>query len=98
MVETEAARLLTYRCAGQRDKGILNNTLEISIAKYFASEAASKIADDAFRIMGTHGCAGSHPLGRLLRDAKMHQIVDGASNIHKMIISTDALGYRRANR
>lgn len=98
MVETAAARLLTYRCADQRDKGVLSNTLEISMAKYFASEAAYKIADDAFRIMGTHGCAGNHPVGRLLRDAKMHQIVDGASNIHKMIISTDALGYRRANR
>ncbi len=98
VVETEAARLLTYRCASQRDKGILNNTLETSMAKYFASEAASNIADDAFRIMGTYGCAGSHPVGRLLRDAKMHQIIDGSSNIHKMIISTDALGYRKANR
>ncbi len=98
VVETEAARLLTYRCASQRDKGILNNTLETSMAKYFASEAASNIADDAFRIMGTSGCAGSHPVGRLLRDAKMHQIIDGSSNIHKMIISTDALGYRKANR
>jgi glutaryl-CoA dehydrogenase (non-decarboxylating) len=98
VVEAEAARLLTYRCASQRDKGILNNTLETSMAKYFASEAASNIADDAFRIMGTSGCAGSHPVGRLLRDAKMHQIIDGSSNIHKMIISTDALGYRKANR
>ena len=51
VVETEAARLLTYRCAHQRDKGILNNTLETSMAKYFASEAASKVADDAFRTM-----------------------------------------------
>ncbi|MBN2186451.1 MAG: acyl-CoA dehydrogenase family protein [Dehalococcoidia bacterium] len=98
VVETDAARLLTYRCAGQKEKGILNNTLETSMAKYFASEAASKIADGAFRIMGTSGCAGSHPVGRLLRDAKMHQIIDGSSNIHKMIISTDALGYRKANR
>ena len=98
IVETEAARLLTYRCASQKDRGILNNTLEISMAKYFAAEAASKIADDAFRIMGSHGCAGSHPLGRLLRDAKMHQIIDGSTNIHKMMIGADALGYRKANR
>ena len=57
VVETEAARLLTYRCASQRDKGILNNSLETSMAKYFASEAASKVADDAFRTMGAYGCA-----------------------------------------
>lgn len=98
VVETEAARLLTYRCASQRDKGILNNTLETSMAKYFASETASKIADDAFRAMGAYGCASQYPVGRLLRDAKMHQLINGSSNIHKMIISTDALGYRKANR
>lgn len=98
IADTEAARLLTYRAASQRDKGVLNNTHEISIAKYFASEAASRIADEAFKIMGAYGCAGQYPVGRLLRDAKMHQILDGPSNIQKIIISTDALGIRRANR
>jgi len=97
-VETEAARLLTYRCALQKDKGMLNNTLETSMAKYFAAEAASKIADDAFRIMGAYGCSGQNPVGRFLRDAKMHQIVDGPSNIHKLIISNDVLGHKKANR
>ena len=98
VVDTEAARLLTYRSANQCDKGIFNNTLEISMAKYYASEAASRIADDAFKITGAYGCSGQHPIGRLLRDAKMHQILDGSSNIHKMIIGADALGFRRANR
>jgi glutaryl-CoA dehydrogenase (non-decarboxylating) len=98
VTDAEAARLLTYRAASQRDKGILNNTREISIAKYFASEAASRIADEAFKIMGAYGCAGQYPIGRLLRDAKMHQILDGSSNIQKMIIGNDALGIRRANR
>jgi len=95
---TDAARLLTYRAAHQRDKGVLNNTREISMAKYFASEAASSIADEAFKIMGAYGCSGQYPVGRLLRDAKMHQILDGSSNIQKMIIGTDALGIRIANR
>jgi glutaryl-CoA dehydrogenase (non-decarboxylating) len=98
LTDTEAARLLTYRAASQRDKGLLNNTREISMAKYFASEAASRIADEAFKIMGAYGCAGQYPVGRLLRDAKMHQILDGSSNIQKIIIGTDALGIRMANR
>jgi len=98
VTDTEAARLLTYRAASQRDKGLLNNTREISMAKYFASEAASRIADESFKIMGAYGCAGQYPVGRLLRDAKMHQILDGSSNIQKMIIGTDALGIRMANR
>ena len=90
--------MLTYRAAYQRDKGVFNNTREMSIAKYFASEAASRIADEAFKIMGAYGCSGQYPIGRLLRDAKMHQILDGSSNIQKMIIGTDALGIRMANR
>jgi len=98
VTDTEAARLLTYRAACQRDKGVLNNTREISMSKYFAAEAASRIADEAFRIMGAYGCSGKKPVGRLLRDAKMHQILDGSSNIQKMIIGTDALGIRMANR
>jgi len=98
VTDTEGARLLTYRAASQRDKGISNNTREISIAKYFASEAASRIADEAFKIMGAYGCAGQYPIGRLLRDAKMHQILDGSSNIQKMIIGSDALGIRMSNR
>lgn len=98
VTDTEAARLLTYRAASERDKGVLNNTREISIAKYFASEAAARIADEAFKIMGAYGCAGQYPIGRLLRDAKMHLILDGSSNIQKMIIGTDAIGIRRANR
>jgi glutaryl-CoA dehydrogenase (non-decarboxylating) len=98
VADTEAARLLTLRAASQRDKGILNNTREISIAKYFASEAASRVADEAFKIMGAYGCSGQYPIGRLLRDAKMHQILDGSSNIQKMIIGTDALGIRKADR
>ncbi len=98
VVETEAARLLTYRCAAQKDKGILNNTRETSMAKYFASEVVSRMADEAFKIMGAYGCSGQYPVGRLLRDAKLHQVLDGSTNIHKLIISTDALGYRKANR
>ncbi|MCD6567866.1 MAG: acyl-CoA dehydrogenase family protein [Dehalococcoidia bacterium] len=98
VVETEAARLLTYRNANQKDRGVLHNTLETSMSKYFASEVASRIADDAFRITGAYGCSGQQRIGRLLRDAKMHQVLDGSSNIHKMIVATDALGYRRANR
>ncbi len=88
----ESSRLLTYRYANNRDKGI-NNSAEISLAKYFAAETASLISDEAFAITGAYGCSGQYPIGRFLRDAKMHQIVDGTANIHKQIIAMNALGY-----
>jgi len=98
IVETEAARLLVYRGASQKDKGMLGNTLETSMAKYYASDVASRAADDALRIMGAWGWSCDYPVERHLRDAKLHQILEGSANIHKMIIATDALGYRKANR
>jgi glutaryl-CoA dehydrogenase (non-decarboxylating) len=97
VVETEAARLLTYRCAAQKDAGI-RNTLETSMAKYYSCEAASRVADSALRIHGAYGYSSEYPVERLFRDAKLYQILEGSANIHKIIISNDALGYRKANR
>lgn len=98
IVETEAARLLTYRCAMQKDAGNLHNALETSMAKYYSSDVASRVADSALRIFGAYGYSNEYPVERLLRDAKVNQILEGSANIHKMIIATDALGYRKANR
>jgi glutaryl-CoA dehydrogenase (non-decarboxylating) len=97
IVETEAARLLTYRCAIQKDTGI-KNSLETSMAKLFSCDVASRVADSALRILGAYGYSTEYPVERLFRDAKLYQILEGSANIHKIIISNDALGYRKANR
>ena len=97
IVETDASRLLTYRCAMQKDQGI-SNTLETSMAKYFSCETASRVADGALRILGAYGYSTEYPVERLFRDAKLYQVLEGSANIHKMIIANDALGYRKANR
>lgn len=97
IVEEEAARLLVYRAAHLADRGQPNN-LEVSMAKYAAAEAAAHAADGAFKILGAYGYSTEFPVERYLRDAKSYQIVEGSSNIHKLIIAEDALGYRRANR
>ena len=98
IVETEAARLMTYRCAAQKDNGNIHNTLETSMAKYYSCDVASKVADGALRILGAYGYSSEYPVERLFRDAKLYQILEGSANIQKMIIATDALGYRKANR
>ena len=97
VVEEEAARLLVYRAASLADGGRPNN-LEVSMAKYAAAEAAAHAADSAFKILGAYGYSTEFPVERYLRDAKSYQIVEGSSNIHKLIIAQDALGYRKANR
>ena len=97
VVQEESGRLLVYRAATLADQHKPNN-LETSIAKYAASEAAAFAADAAVRILGAYGYSTEFPVERYLRDAKSYQIVEGSSNIQKLIIAQDALGYRKANR
>lgn len=91
--EHEAARLLVYRAATKRDRGE-RATRETSIGKYFAAEAAVHAANETMKIFGSYGFSNEYPIGRLLRDSKSFQIVEGTSNIQKMIISGYALGRR----
>ena len=93
----EAARLLVYRAAWLADQKKPNN-LEVSIGKYTAAEAAAFAADAALKILGAYGYSTEFPVERYYRDAKSYQIVEGSSNIQKLIIAQDALGYRKANR
>lgn len=97
IVHEEAARLLVYRAASLADRKKPNN-LETSIGKYAAAEAANFAADAAMKILGAYGYSTEFPVERYYRDAKSYQIVEGSSNIQKMIIAQDALGYRKANR
>jgi glutaryl-CoA dehydrogenase (non-decarboxylating) len=93
----EAARLLVYRAAWLADQKRPNN-LEASIGKYTAAEAANFAADAAMKILGAYGYSTEFPVERYYRDAKSYQIVEGSSNVQKLIIAQDALGYRKANR
>ncbi|MGQ9654511.1 MAG: glutaryl-CoA dehydrogenase Acd [Thermodesulfobacteriota bacterium] len=97
-VEIEAARLLTYRAAYQKDQGQLGNTLETSYAKYFAGEVVARAAHSAMKILGAYGYSTEYPVARYYRDAVLYQIVEGTANIQKSIIALDRLGIRKANR
>jgi len=97
-VEVQAARLLTYQAAWQKDQGKLDNGLETSCAKYFAGEAAARSAHCAMKILGAYGYSTEYSVARYFRDAVVYQIVEGTANIQKMIIAMDQLGYRKASR
>jgi len=92
-VEEEAARLLVYRAAWNRDRG-QRNTIEISTAKFFAAEVAVRAANAAVKIFGSYGFSSEYPVERFYRDAKSYQIVEGTSNIQKMIIARNVLGLK----
>jgi glutaryl-CoA dehydrogenase (non-decarboxylating) len=97
-VEIEAARLMVYKAAWQKDRGNLGNVLEVAQAKYLAGEVATKSANYAMRILGAYGYSTEYPVARYYRDAPTYFMVEGSANICKWIIAMDQLGYRKANR
>jgi butyryl-CoA dehydrogenase len=93
IVDTEAARLLVFRAGHLKNQGV-RCTREISIAKYFASEAAVRCALDAIQVHGSYGYSNEYPVERYLRDAKVATIYEGTSQIQKLLIASHDLGLR----
>jgi alkylation response protein AidB-like acyl-CoA dehydrogenase len=93
IVDTEAARLLVFRAGHLKNQGV-RCTREVSIAKYFASEAAVRCALDAIQVHGSYGYSNEYPVERYLRDAKVATIYEGTSQIQKLLIASQDLGIR----
>jgi glutaryl-CoA dehydrogenase (non-decarboxylating) len=91
VAEHEAARLLVYRAAWLKDQG-LPNQHETSMAKLFASEATVHATSETMKIFGSYGFSTEYPAERFLRDAHSLRVVEGTSNIQKLIISGISLG------
>jgi acyl-CoA dehydrogenase len=85
-----AARLLTWHAAWTIDHGA-KGTLESSIAKCFASDAALHVADEAIQTFGGYGYMKEYPVEKLLRDAKLTQIYEGANEIQRTVIARELL-------
>ena len=92
IVETEAARFLTYRAAYLKDKGV-PHTVETSMAKYYASEVALRAANNAIQVHGGWGFSDEYPVERYYRDVKVATLLEGTSQMHKLIIGRNATGF-----
>ena len=90
-VEIEAARFLTYRAATKKDEGE-SATTEVSMAKYYASEMAFRVANNAIQVHGSYGYSDDFPMERILRDVRVSTILEGTSQIHKLIIGRAMTG------
>ncbi|MET9627046.1 acyl-CoA dehydrogenase family protein [Lentzea sp. NPDC006480] len=90
-VETDAARLLTWRVADLADRGQPFST-EASMAKLYASEAAVKVANNAIQVFGGYGYIDEYPVGKYLRDARVTTLYEGTSQIQKLLIGRALTG------
>lgn len=88
--DIEAAHLLTVSAALSKDRGE-NFTVEASIAKLFATEAANRICYDALQIHGGYGYTKEFKIERLYRDARVTTIYEGTSEVQRMVIAGHVL-------
>jgi butyryl-CoA dehydrogenase len=88
--EIDAARLLTWRAAYAKDKG-LRNSRESAMAKLYASEVAMKVCTQAIQVFGGYGYIRDYPVERHFRDAKICEIYEGTSEIQRIVISANVL-------
>lgn len=88
--KVEAARLLTYKAAWKKDHK-LDYIADSSMAKLYAAEIASEVADEAVQIYGGYGYIRDYKVERLYRDARITRIYEGTSEIQKLIIARELL-------
>jgi butyryl-CoA dehydrogenase len=90
--EIEAARLLTLRAAALKDAG-RPAMHAAAMAKVFASEVAMKAASKAVQVHGGAGYIAEFPVERIFRDAKLTEIGEGTSEVQRMVIAREILGF-----
>ena len=92
-VEIDASRLLIWRAAWLAKNGGFKNG-EGSMSKYKASEVAVRVTEDAIQILGGYGYTREYPVERWHRDAKIHTIFEGTSEIQQLVIARAISGLR----
>ena len=91
-VETEAARLLTWKAAALADAG-RPYTTEAAVAKWYASEAAVRAANAAVQVLGGYGYVDEYPVAKYLRDARVTTLYEGTSQIQTLIVGRALTGH-----
>jgi len=97
VAEIEAARLLVYKSAALKDGGHSSTQLS-ALSKFFAGEVALRTAQRCAEVYGGYAMAEEMPVERNLSWALLYHTGEGTSNVQKMLIAEDALGYRKLNR
>ncbi len=93
ITEIDASRLLIWRAAWLAKNGGFKNA-EGSMSKWKASETAVRVTEDAIQILGGYGYTREYPVERWHRDAKIHTIFEGTSEIQQLVISRAISGLR----
>ncbi len=89
--ELEAARLMVHRAARSLDAGDPDTTMHCAMAKRFATDAGFEVANQALQLHGGYGYIQEYGVERIVRDLRVHQILEGTNEVMRVIIARKQL-------
>jgi len=90
--ELEAARLMLHRAASALDLGAPDASRRAAMAKRLATDTGFEVVNGCLQLHGGYGYLRDHPIERVLRDLRVHQILEGTNEVMRLIVSRDLLG------
>jgi alkylation response protein AidB-like acyl-CoA dehydrogenase len=90
--ELEAARVLLYAAAAAYDRGDPDVTPRCAMAKRFATDVGFKVANDALQLHGGYGYLADYGVEKIVRDLRVHQILEGTNEIMRLIVARGLMG------
>jgi alkylation response protein AidB-like acyl-CoA dehydrogenase len=93
-IELEAARVMLRQAAWKLDNGAADATKHCAMAKKFVTEAGSRIVDQCLQLHGGYGYLADYGIEKLVRDLRVHQILEGTNEIMRMIVARHMLAAR----
>jgi len=92
--ELEAARALLWRACAKLDAAAPDATAFCAMAKRFVTDAAHRVADDALQLFGGYGYLAEYGVEKIVRDLRVHRILEGTNEIMRLIVARQMLGRR----
>ena len=93
-IELQAARTFLRQAAWKLDTGAPDATKFCAMAKKFVTEAGSKVVDQCLQLHGGYGYLADYGIEKLVRDLRVHQILEGTNEIMRVIVARDMLAQR----
>lgn len=90
-IELQAARVVLRQAAWKLDTGALDATHYCAMAKKFVTEAGSKIVNDCLQLHGGYGYLADYGIEKLVRDLRVHEILEGTNEVMRLIVSRGLL-------
>lgn len=93
-IELEAARSLLWRACAKLDAKAPDATAFCAMAKRFVTDTCSRVADDALQLLGGYGYLADYGIEKIVRDLRVHRILEGTNEIMRLIVARQMLGAR----